>query len=76
MNKYGEASVNVFGKNRKLDVPGDAKVAQRYCFINQRVIDALHTLLVYIGILIVRSVSTAVLGAVIALARVALVSRF
>ena len=48
MNKYGEASVNVFGKNRKLDVPGDAKVAQRYCFINQRVIDALHTSLVYL----------------------------
>ena len=68
--------MNIFGKNRKLDVPGDAKVAQRYCFINQRVIDALHTLLVYIRNLIVHSVSTAVLGAVIALARVALVSRF
>jgi hypothetical protein len=51
VNKYGEALVNVFGKNRKLDVPGDAKVAQRYCFINQRVINALHTSLVYTWIL-------------------------
>lgn len=74
MNKYGEALVNIFGKNRKLDVPGDAKVAQRYCFINQRVTDAMHTTLVFMWILTVHSVCTAVLGAVITLARVALVS--
>ena len=74
MNKYGEASVNVFGKNRKLDVPGDAKVAQRYCLINQRFIDAMHTILVYMWILIVHSVGAAVLGAVILPACVALIS--
>ena len=39
--------MNVFGKIRILDVPGDAKVAQRYCFINQSFSHAMHTALVF-----------------------------
>ena len=46
MNVKMESFSEFFGKNRKFDVPGDTKVAQRYRFINQHVGNAMHIPLV------------------------------